>query len=446
MTGTPLELNDPVAATPVDSHRAPHAFLPERLLVWLSLAGMLIVPLIFAPGLMDRFRIIKESASRTEALVGSLLIVVTCAYGSRERIRQMLREKTIVLLLLAGIAWTGITTLTSTNRLLSIESLVTLITSALLFIVVWYAAPSVSLVVLDLLVPVVVANTTLAALQEYAIWNPFTVPAGTLQHFTANAFIGNPNLVGAYLSLAALILIVGTITVPGFRRVFYSIGAAAAVAGVLISQARSGVLTLVAGAVILGLATRRRAIVTVAVGALVIGIAVMLDLRAVTSLIKAPELIEARQLNALTSQRFVASLTAIEMFRTSPFTGLGPGTFPLHYFPYRSRLSERYPADLLTGNAAHFEVTHNEHLQLLAETGVPGYLLFLAFVAAIVFTVRRGRHDESEDIRGRVARELIIPFTVAFLVLCVAQFPLHVAVTKHLIVSIAALLAGWSRL
>ena len=68
-----------------------------------------------------------------------------------------------------GVVWTGITALLSTHRGLSADSFVSVLTSALLFIAVWYAAPRISLVAVDMLLPVVAINAALAAAQGVAV-------------------------------------------------------------------------------------------------------------------------------------------------------------------------------------------------------------------------------------------------------------------------------------
>jgi hypothetical protein len=42
-------------------------------------------------------------------------------------------------------------------------------------------------------------------------------------------------------------------------------------------------------------------------------------------------------------------------------------------------------------------------------------------------------------------RAIAIPAAIALLVLCLAQFPLHVAATRQLVVTLAGLIVGWSR-
>jgi O-antigen ligase len=50
--------------------------------------------------------------------------------------------------------------------------------------------------------------------------------------------------------------------------------------------------------------------------------------------------------------------------------------------PYRSAIEERHP-DWIQVTRESFGEAHNDHAQLLAETGIPGYALFIVFLIAI---------------------------------------------------------------
>lgn len=135
-------------------------------------------------------------------------------------------------------------------------------------------------------------------------------------------------------------------------------------------------------------------------------------------------------------------LAALEMARDRPLTGLGPGTFKYHYMPYKVRAAGKHPHVVRHAMSENFGEVHNDHVQLIAETGVVGYLLFLATVAVLI---RRIRTAESPETRPQIARAMIVPLAGTLLTLCLAQFPLYVPIVRHLIVTMAGLLTGWSR-
>jgi O-antigen ligase len=424
-----------------------------------ALAGLVtacvaIVPLAVVPDLLDRFHVIKESVVRAEALIGALLVVFAL---SRVEDRQSCLSRAgqaglpvLHLVTAAGVAWTGLTALLSTHRPISYDSFVSVLTSALLFLAVWYAAPRISLVILDVLVPVVMVNAALAAVQEYAIYDPFLHDDPILpQHLKATGLIGNPNVVGSFMALAALILTVAAVRVRGVRRLLYALGALVATASVLVSLTRAALFALAAGLVLLAIGrSRKRAAAVLVAAAVLFGAGVLFRVPLVLRVLEMPRLAREGGLEVATSGRVAPALAAWEMFRDRPLTGVGPGAYRYWFTEYKTRVRQRYGAVIAGTTPTTFGDAHNDHVQLLAEAGLPGYLLFAAFLAALWLAVRRAGFSPPgarEDVRQRIARTLVVPLGGAFLVLALAQFPLHLAVTRHLLVTFAGLAIGWSR-
>jgi O-antigen ligase len=416
---------------------------------WLATLGLLVVPLACAPALIDRFRVVKESVSRAEAILGLLLVVIALALGATPRLREMLRERAVFAIAIGGIMWAAITTATSTHRLLSIETLASVIAAIVLFLVVWFAAPRVTLVAIDLLVPAAAINAVLAALQEYSIYNPFEVHPDVSAHLAATALIGNPNIVGSYLALVAVILVAAASAVPGLRRAWYGLGALFAIGGVLVSDTETAVLALTAGLGLLaiGRSWKRAAAVALAL-AMILGIGIFLRVPVIMDLLALPQRIQSQGLEIALSGRVAPAMVALHMTREHPITGTGPGTYGYHFMAERSRLTAESNGRIDIGLGVNFGEVHNDHLQLLAESGIPGYLLFLGALVAILWTAQTlcgGSGGGGSGERRRFVRALAFPLAGAFFVLCLAQFPLQVAVTRHLILTMAALIVGWSR-
>jgi len=80
-------------------------------------------------------------------------------------------------------------------------------------------------------------------------------------------------------------------------------------------------------------------------------------------------------------QRFAVLQAASRIIRDHPVVGVGFGAYELVQYRYNPALG--------------YLDTHNTYLNVLAETGVPGLLLFLGIVISVVRTVRRTRRRAS---------------------------------------------------
>lgn len=412
-------------------------------LACLSAACLLVVPLAVLPDTIDRFRVIKESISRAEGILGLFLLAVGLAFAGSGRFREMLRERAVAGILAAGIVWAVVATLASTHRGHSTESLITFLTCVLVFVTTWYAAPRIPLLVVDLLVIPALANVVLVALQEYAIYQPFRTTPGLSRHMSSTGLIGNPNIVGSYFALLAIVFTVSAMYAQGGRRWWQAFGALTAIAGIVVSQTRTAVVALIAGLLLLaiGRSVKRASFAAAAIVAL-IGIGIALELPAITRLLALPRAVARHGLSVATSGRVAPALAGLEMAYEHPLTGVGPGAYKYQYMPYKVQVRKKFGG--LMGKAVenNFGEAHNDHVQILAETGVAGYLLFLGTVIVVVQVVRRG---DRVDVRSRIAAYAALPLAGSLLVLCLAQFPLYVPVTRHLLFTMAGLLLGWSR-
>jgi O-antigen ligase len=149
------------------------------------------------------------------------------------------------------------------------------------------------------------------------------------------------------------------------------------------------------------------------------------------------------QLSEMTSFRLPAYSAALAMFRERPLLGVGPGVFRALYLPYKLRLDAEHPQWIRLGNQSFGQV-HNDHLQILAETGLPGYLIFLAALA-LVARLSFARRDET-DARTRFVTTYAFPGMVALFVLALAHFPLQL--TSHIVPAayLSALCIAWKDL
>ncbi|HEX7709209.1 MAG TPA: O-antigen ligase family protein [Thermoanaerobaculia bacterium] len=411
----------------------------------LTAAGLIVLAIIIAPGRTDTFRLIKDLALRADGALAFVLVSAAIAWAGSGRIREMLREdRAAAMTLLAVLLWSTITTLVSTNRPLSVPSLVDVFSAAAVFIMVWYGARWIPKWVLVTLIFTAALNATLVMLQSFRIWQPLDLEAtATAPHHANTALIGNPNDVGSYLALVALILFAVASVERRLLMVLYGAGALIATAGVVISQTRTAVLALTAGLLLVTLRrSRRAALIAIVLLAVAGAVAFSMRVRVVTRIADSIEMAAAGRWNDATSNRFTPIVAALEMFRERPLLGFGPKTFRYHHMEY-SAVVERDTSHGARRPGTNFLDVHNDHVQLLAETGLPGYAIFLS---ALFFLCRNPSASGSEDSRRRIAAALGLPFAVTLAVLCLAQFPLHLAITRHLIVTIAALIVGWRRL
>jgi hypothetical protein len=118
------------------------------------------------------------------------------------------------------------------------------------------------------------------------------------------------------------------------------------------------------------------------------------------------------------------------MFRDHPVVGVGPDCYAFNYFPYKIA-AEAGHASLRHSLARqyNFGEAHNDHLQVLAENGLIGFLIWLGVLLTLSVTVvRQARRAEASDAAPfavRFSRIVFAPLIAALVVLASASFPLH---------------------
>lgn len=409
-------------------------------------AGLVAVSCWVSVHAYDQWRASKELAFRGEAIL-LLLVGIFAAtaprFDWRERARDVSREEWIVCG--AILAWTGLTTLISTNRSLSEDSLVTVAASIIIYLATRLLAPRLTLAALGFCFLPAIANAVVGILQETKIWNPWNFNEEQQSHVATTGLLGNPNFLGTYLAAPAVAAIVAAIVLRGRSRWVYGAAGIVLAAGVFASGTRTSVVAFAAGLAAFGLIRPwRQAAVVAAV--LIAGTVIALNpyTRLGKSFIRLVGAAQHRRYAELSSERLVPALTAIEMTKAHPIAGVGPGNFKYHYMDERLALHGKYPEEMLKSFPENFGETHNDHLQVMSETGLPGYAIYLAAIAVLVLPeVRRRPLTEPVADRQRVARLLRIPFAATFFVICLAQFPLQLASARLMYMTLAALINGW---
>lgn len=257
---------------------------------------------------------------------------------------------------------------------------------------------------------------------SFAREEPWTALAGYLATLRVNVHHTDLNAAGSYFAMTVLMALffVPRARVPGL------LASALIAAGLWISGSRTAlaaVCAAIAGAAVLWLRAqgrRRAAIALVAAGTLA-GAAVLWA--------RYPEGRNADPALAL-QIRLELARAALAMTGDHPWFGIGLGRF--------FELSEAYvdmPRYIVRENA------HNNYLQILAELGVPGLVLFLVVAGTALAAARRPR--EGAPPWG------VIAGLAAFLLTCVGGHPLlvpHAAYPFWMALGVAAASAGGSTL
>jgi hypothetical protein len=415
--------------------------------VVLGVAFVLVANGYMHGAVMEAFRLPKESAFRAEALV-LLVIAVFAATAPGASWRVTLRAISTREWLLAAaiVAWTVVTTLTSTNRALSWQSVITVLAAVTIWLATRVVAPRLSLIALDVVLAAACGNAIMVILQELRIWNPFTFPSNVQGHGQSVGLLGNANDVGVFLLGPTLAAIVAAVMVRGWRRLLYFAFAALLFGGIVASQTRTAMLALLVGVIVTALLRPWRQGVVVAA---VLIVAAVIALRPSTPFGRHfLELVDAartRNYPVLFSERVVPFLSAIEMAREHPITGVGPGCYKYQFMDTRLGLDQRYPAKWTRGWPMSFAETHNDHLQVAAETGLVGYAL-LAISLLMIALPRRRRSVlpvAQRSPRAAFGHALRAPLAATFFVGALAQFPLQLAAPRLMFLTLAALAVSW---
>lgn len=409
-------------------------------LLWALVAAISVVtPLVIVPYSFDVFRTPKDVVF----LSLSLLLIAFAVGGAllSDDVARLFRMRSpIMMVALAAPAWTGVASLMSLRPAASLWKPLTVVCCAAFVIAVLLTAKGRHFSAIAVVLIPAAINAALATAQSMHLWSPWAVDPRMPMRVRTTGLIGNPNDLGSYLVLPALAAFAAAIA---WRRrkwlyavaVLLLLGLASAQSVTPLAAAGAGLFTMA----MMSSTRRLRFSGLAAVLALVVIAAAHPASRA-----RFQRLFESASVGRLpemTSFRVVPAATAFRMFLDRPLVGVGPGSFSALYMSYKLRTDEAFPQWIRLGNE-NFGQVHNDHLQVLAETGLPGYAIFvtgLALLAAITF--RRG---EPPDERARFARTFAFPAAVAFAVLALAQFPLQLTAPMVPALFLGALCFAWS--
>jgi O-antigen ligase len=412
----------------------------------MCIAAVVTIPLIVDPFGYDPFRAPQAAAFMFFATAAGALLAIGLLRGSISP--DAFRRKGPALWCAAAIAlWTSFTTLLSSNPTLSRDAAVITFASIALYGAMVVSAREMRIrAAFALLVPGT-ANAVLLLLQHLDVWNFRRViesEEGGRRLLTA--FIGEANGVGAYLLPAIVCALSGAAAGRSWRRFLCLALAALMAAAVVVTLTITAMLGLVAVLVsfaLTALAAQARGRRTILVGATLVAVtmgALMLLAPAVKErVVERARWLGSGEVNRALSGRLTAYETALQMFRRHPLTGVGPGAFKYNFFEFKVELVRSRPA--IAEQTQNFAEVHNDHLQLLAETGIVGYALFFACNGLIVaLALRRPAADD----RARFVRFAAVPAVTALLFSGLAYFPLELTATRLSYLFLFALCTAWS--
>lgn len=78
---------------------------------------------------------------------------------------------------------------------------------------------------------------------------------------------------------------------------------------------------------------------------------------------------------------------SLPMFSENPLTGIGFGNYAVKYLEYQSKFFSNPENLCLAHKAVNLKQAHNEYLQILCETGLLGFFIFLLLIFFIVWAI-----------------------------------------------------------
>jgi O-antigen ligase len=417
--GTPLARPSKKPGSPLPV-AVPRERLLDRVACWLAIACAGLVPLLVTPSAYDPYRLPKEMLLRAFGIAIIAVLAMRLVVNGWPRVK---RPIDVAYLFLAGtLLWTLISTLFSRNRRISVSSVIDVLAYAAVVFTIYALARRRWRVVLHVVLAAAFLNALSCVLARFG-------PTGFLfaqMQGRSIGLLGSANDIGGYLSFV-IIVALGMAVSDRRRRWLYSALAVVLMAGLLATQTLGAVVATVAGAMTMTLiAFRRRAPLMLAGLFIAATAAVMIYQPLLTRAVRATVSAGSGEIDSLLPGRATPFLSAWEMAMDRPLTGVGPGCFGFEYFPYKQRVEKDHPSlNLSPFRMENFADVHNDHLQTLAQTGIPGYLLLLAVLVWLgSVSVRRPASDDTPE---RFARVTSLPLAVCFFVVTLPEFVLELA-------------------
>ena len=149
---------------------------------------------------------------------------------------------------------------------------------------------------------------------------------------------------------------------------------------------------------------------------------------------------QSGRVDDLLANRGAEILAAWEMAKDRPLLGVGPGCYAIEFYRYKLVVEAVYPS-LATAAVRpfNFGAAHCDHLQTMAQTGMPGYVLLLVAMGALAW---RSFGPAQAGVERKFARAAALPLAVAFAVSALPQFPMELAGTMIRSLAMVVLCTG----
>lgn len=119
--------------------------------------------------------------------------------------------------------------------------------------------------------------------------------------------------------------------------------------------------------------------------------------------------------DANTQARFLLWGVGLEIMRAHPLLGVGGNNYQVKYGEGRAQFSARYPNSPLVGMNEHLVpvYTHNEYVQVAAELGIIGFVLFVLFAVSLVTNFVRALRVRGQSLPVLGAGGAMLAFAVS---------------------------------
>jgi len=246
-----------------------------------------------------------------------------------------------------------------------------------------------------------------------------------------SAFVGNDGVLALALALATLTCLALVLSARSSAvRVAGGGGIVLLFSALAVNQSLTALTSLAAGSIVLvALSLRGRSLIGALVLVLVLAGGLLVHPTVSRRAHEAVAQIRAGHWDQALTYRLGPWAAAVEMARSRPLAGWGPGTFGAEFVAHRLgaelRLHRRLVNPLLAGS---YTEAHSEYLQATAEAGVPAGLACLGAMCALTVGVLRAIRRTPDDPSRRDAI-LVLAILCAGGTAALTWFPLQRPIT-----------------